>query len=67
MPFGPLAAVPMTIAVWPSAEIELPGLGAITARTAGSAARVRSTWETVRSKPGSPAARLSEWTATCSA
>ncbi len=65
--FGPRAAVPTTIAVRPSAEIDAPGRGGMTAPTAGSAASTRSTPATVRWSRGALVPVPEEWTATWSA
>ncbi len=53
-----LGGVPArTTAVWPSREIETPGRGGVTAATAGSAARTRSTRARVRRKAGAVTVR----------
>ena len=56
------AAPAMITAVCPSGEIETPGRGAITCRTAGSAASTASARARVRRKAGSPTVRPGEWT-----
>ena len=64
---GLFAAVPATIAVWPSREIEAPGRGATTLPTAESAARTCSTRPTLRRKSESATVSSCEWTVTCRA
>ncbi len=66
IPFGSLAAVARTTAVWPSGEIETPPRGGTTLPTAGSAARRRWVRARVARKRGSVATYALEWTATCS-
>ena len=62
--FESRAAPACTIAVCPSGEIEAPGCGGTTTRTAWSARSFRSTAATVVSKLGSPTVAVGEWTTT---
>ena len=62
-PFAPA----ITIAVWPSAEMEDPARGATTEATFGLARSSCSTRETVARKAGSVAVCPGEWTTTISA
>jgi hypothetical protein len=67
IPFGPSAAAARISAVRPSREMEMPGRGGVTRRTAPSAASSRSTRRSVRRKRGSLTEWREEWTATCRA
>ena len=64
IPFASLAAPAWTIAVWPSGEIETPGRGGTTVRTALSARSFRSTAPTAAAKLGSLTVAFGEWTTT---
>ncbi len=60
VPFAPA----LTIAVWPSCEIEKPSCGRATDATRESSFRMAATLSTVAVKPGSPTFAEGEWTTT---